>query len=111
MKVDVEDRAGVHLVRVTAETLGGEDVTLIETVTQLLESRGVRIVVDLTGVKLINSTGLGDLVTLTAQANVHESQLVLAGPSAFVAGVFETTRLDRFFSVHPSVDAAIASLA
>ena len=51
-----------------------------------------------------------ELLTLTAQANQRESQVVLAAPSAFVAGVLETTQLDRFFRVNPSVEAAIAGL-
>lgn len=110
MKVDVEDRSGVHVVRLTGETLEDEDSALVETVTTLLEDRGARIVIDLSAVKFINSTGLGSLVTLTAQANQRESQVVLAAPSAFVAGVLETTQLDRFFRVNPSVEAAIAGL-
>jgi anti-sigma B factor antagonist len=110
MKVDVQDRSGVQVVRVLGETIGGEDQILVETVTGLLGSRGARIVIDLSEVKFINSTGLGALVSLAAQANVKESHVVLANPSAFVTGVLETTQLDRFFRIHPSIDAAIASL-
>ncbi len=110
MKIDIQNSSGVHVVRISAERLEGEDQSLVKALTDLLDNRGARIVIDLSQVKFINSSGLGALVTMTAQANQRESPLVLAAPSAFIAGVFETTQLDRFFRVHPSVDAAVASL-
>jgi anti-sigma B factor antagonist len=110
MKIDIRDRSGVHVVQVVAEKITGEDHALLQTVTPLLDAPGARIVIDLSQVKLISSSGLGDLVTLTARANQYESHVVLAGPSPFVAGVLATTQLDRFFQVQPTVEAAIESL-
>lgn len=110
MKTEIENRSGVHVVRVTGERLEGEDPTLLETVKNLLDNRGERIVIDLSEVKFINSSGLSTLVTLTAQANQRESCLVLANPSGFVRGVLETTQLDRFLRVQPTLDAALDSL-
>ncbi len=111
MGIDIENRSGVHVVRVTGERLGEADEALLDAVTELLEARGSRIVVDLSGVKTINSRGLSDLVSLTAQANQRGCRVAMAAPSAFVAGVFETTQLDRFLQVHPTLEAAIAGLA
>ncbi len=110
MKVDIQNRSGVHVVRVSGERLEGEDQTLVKAVTDLIDNRGARIVIDLSEVKFISSSGLSALVTITAQANQRESHVVLAAPSGFIAGVLETTQLNRFFRVHPSVDAAVAGL-
>ena len=98
MKVDVEDRSGVHVVRLTGETLGEEDSALVETVTTLLEDRGARIVIDLSAVKFINSTGLGSLVWGYPFLTTHTAHLTLplvgevhlASALFFDAGVFAT---------------------
>jgi anti-anti-sigma factor len=110
MTIDTEDRSGVKVVRITGDLDGTDSGPLTTVLSDFVEERGSRIVLDLTNVKFINSTGLSVLVTLTAQANAHQSRLVLAGLSPFVAGVLETTRLDRFFDVFPTVDAAAAAL-
>jgi anti-sigma B factor antagonist len=111
MKASVENRSGVHIVRVAGEKAEGHEAGLVETVTRLLDADGVRIVIDLAQVKIINSSDLGAMVQVTALANQRRSQVVLAGPSAFVTGVLETTQLHRFFRIFPDVDAAIAALA
>jgi anti-sigma B factor antagonist len=110
MKASVENKSGVHIVRVVGDKAAGQEHDLIETITPLLDADGVRIVIDLSQLKIINSSDLGALVRVTAQANQRRSRVVLAGPSAFVAGVLETTQLHRFFSVFAGVDAAIAAL-
>lgn len=110
MTVAVEDHSGVKVVRVTGELNGMNSDELSSEIMTLLENRGARLVIDMAGVKFINSMGLSELVTLTAQANAHESKIVLASPSLFVSGVLETTKLDRFFDIYPNIDAAVAKL-
>jgi anti-sigma B factor antagonist len=111
MQGTIEDRSGVHVVRLAEGRMGGEDKALLEALTLLIDTAGTRIVIDLSGVKFISSSGLGELVTLTARANQYGSQIVLAGASAFVSGVLETTQLNRFFRLFANLDAAIAGLA
>lgn len=111
MTVETLDQAGIKVVRVTGNLDGMDIEPFVSMVSGLVDARGVRVVVDLAGVPFINSRGLSELVTLTAQANARESRIVLAGPSPFVAGVFETTRLDRFFDVFPNVEKAVAAIA
>lgn len=110
MTVKTETRGSVQVVHLSGNLDGTQSESLGATVSGLTDSRGAKIVLDLTELKFINSTGLSELVTLTAQANARESRILLANPTPFVAGVLETTRLDRFFDVCPSVDAAVARL-
>ena len=110
MNAETEDRAGIKIIRIAGDLDGMDSGPLPTILSDLVEERGARIVVDMTDVGFINSTGLSALITLTARANTHESRLVLAAVSPFVAGVLETTRLDRFFDVFPTVDAAVAAL-
>lgn len=108
MSFEVQDQSGVHVVRVSGERLT-EDKPLVKAVTDLLAAPGTRVVIDLSEIKWIDSGGLSTLVTINTQGNERGCHVVFAG-STFIRGVFETTQLDRFLRVHPSVDAAIASL-
>lgn len=109
-KVDASVVDGVTVLRVSGDLAGNDDGVFVAAVTDQITGPGARIVIDLSGVRFLNSTGLGDLVRVAAQANLQESRIILANPIAFVAGVLQMTRLDRFFDVHPTVEAAIASL-
>lgn len=108
MKVHVEARGSAKVVWLNGSMTGGEERTWIEPVTQLIDESGAFVVLEMGEVGYISSAGLGDLVRLTALANSQGSRLVLANISPFVKDVLQTTRLDRFFEVHPSIDAAMA---
>lgn len=110
MTFDIEERGGVQIIRLHGELAGDDSDDFVEAVTNLLGGPGVRIVLDLHDVPFMRSDGLGVLVRVTAQANVQEGHLILANPSPFVAGVLNTTRLDRFFEICPTVDAAVKNL-
>jgi len=73
----------------------------------LLESGGQRLIVNLTGVSFIDSSGLGALPGYK-NANLRSSQLVLAGLQPRVQSMFELTRLHRVFEIHPTLDDALA---
>ncbi|MGD8452966.1 MAG: STAS domain-containing protein [Phycisphaerae bacterium] len=110
MDIASENHAGVTLLRLTGELAGGEDNPLIGAVTDQLGDRGARVVIDLGDVHFMNSAGLGDLVRLVAQANVQESRVVLANLSAYLAGVLEMTKLDRFFETYSTAEDALRTL-
>ena len=111
MMIDIEDHDGIKLLRLEGELTGGEGNTLVDTVTDLLAGHNARIVLELSKVQYINSAGLSDLVRLVAQANVQEARVILANPSAYLAGVLEMTRLDRFFEIRPTANDALETLA
>lgn len=110
MNINIQPRDEIQIVQISGELSGADQSHFVERVTNLLNERGTKLIIDLSGVSMMNSSGLGELVRVTAQANTQECQLVLAAPSPFVEGVLQTTRLDRFFDVAPTVDAAIATL-
>lgn len=109
MNIDIETKDGIHIVHIQGD-LVGEHSDLIEEVTNLLTGPGVGVVIDLRAVPFMNSTGLSELVRITAQANVQEDRIALAGPSPFVAGVLQTTQLNRFFDVYPTLDEALNNM-
>jgi anti-sigma B factor antagonist len=66
----------------------------------LAAGRG-RLVVDLSGVELLDATGLGVLVGAHRRARLDGRELVLRGASFRVARLLKVTRLDRVITVEP----------
>jgi anti-sigma B factor antagonist len=111
MNIEKQQRQGVTIVRPAGRMTGGDECPLRKAVEPCIEQRGACVVIDLSAVDFIGSAGLGELVRVNAQANTQGARVMLAAPSPFVTGVLETTQLNRFFNVAPSVDAAVEKLA
>jgi anti-anti-sigma factor len=97
-----------------AQTLGAIDDSARELFRERLHSLvaqgGAGLVLDLSGSSYVNSQGLGHLVTLGTHANTKGMPLVLCGLQPHVAGVVSVTKLDRFFTIAPDVEQALAQL-
>ncbi len=110
LTIEIEDRAGASLVRLQGELTDRSGQDLVDAAKRLLEKDGARVILDLGQVSFMGSSGLGDLVKLTAQANSQGSRIILTNLTPFVSGLLNTTRLDKFFEVCPDVEAALARL-
>jgi anti-sigma B factor antagonist len=67
------------------------------------------VVVDLGAVNFIDSSALSLLVQAMKRARESGADLALAQLQSPVRVIFELTRLDRAFSIHPTVEDAVAS--
>lgn len=65
----------------------------------LLDERPKKIVVDLSGVAYMDSSGVASLVKLLARVRRNQISLILAGLTDRVRSVFEITRLDTVFQI------------
>lgn len=77
----------------------------------LLASDAKAVVVDLTAVGFLDSTGLGVLVAARTAALDVGSALPIACDHARILKLFKITGLDSVFEIHPSVDAAVQSFS
>jgi anti-sigma B factor antagonist len=108
MEISTRKEAGCTIVELSG-TLD-DQTTLADDVGRMLDEPKPRVILDLSRVKMITSAGLSVLVQLTARSNSQGGRLKLAAPSPFVMGVFETTKLSRFFDVHAEMQDAIRAL-
>ena len=92
---------------VLAKTIGNVDDTAKELFGELLHplvgQSGTKVVLDLSQSKLINSNGIGQLVSVVTHANSSGSRVVLAACSQFVAEVLKRCKLNTFFEMADSV--------
>jgi anti-sigma B factor antagonist len=73
---------------------------------ELLDEKIARIVLDLTGVSYIDSSGVGTIVELKRKAMRNKSKVILVGLQPRVRSLFEITRLDKFFDIAATIDEA-----
>jgi len=78
-----------------------------EAALKLLERQIKRLIVDLSNVEYMDSSGLGALVALLKRVRESGGQMPLAGAKPRVRRLFEITGLDQIFSLHEDVPAAL----
>ncbi len=75
----------------------------------LLKDKPARIVVDLSAVPHMDSSGIASLVKLLGRSRKASVPVRLAGLQKRVQSLFEITRLDRVFEIFPGVKEALAT--
>jgi anti-sigma B factor antagonist len=97
---------GEALLFVFEDSVSLEDITVIkEQIAVHPEAR--RVVVDLVGLPLVTTTGLGALVALHKFCIHKERALILTGFSPYVKEIFDLTRLSRIFTIVPTREEAL----
>ena len=76
----------------------------------LIEGR-TRVVLDLSDVKFVDSSGLGALISCLRQTNARKGDFRLCAMTKTVRALFELMRLHRVFNIHETRDAAVRSFA
>lgn len=108
MKLDVKQIDGITVLRVKGNLIGGpETFTVHDKVKQLLAEKQTRMVIDLSDVGLINSTGLGMLMGCYTSAKNAEGDIKLTGINEKVKNIFIITKLITIFDVFESVQEAV----
>jgi anti-sigma B factor antagonist len=69
-----------------------------------------RVVLDLTRVQFLDSSGLGAIVAVKKLLG-PDRELELSGLTPTVEKVFRLTRMDSIFTIHPSLEVAVSHAA
>lgn len=110
MHMTEEARGSILVLRVHEARLDAARApALREELIRKVEAGHDRIVLDLSGTAFMDSSGLGALVSCLKRMGARGS-LAVVGAQGAVARLFGLTRMDRVFSLHPDVDAAVAQL-
>lgn len=69
------------------------------TLVDVANGRPKRLVVNLSEVPYMDSSGVGTLVEVFRRVSAYKGKMVLCGLTSRVRSVFEITKLDRFFTI------------
>src|SRR5579863_8706444 len=107
-----EIRPGVVVLEMTGRITMGQDCRQVEQeVERLIEQNQKEIILDLSGISLIDSTGIGQIVKCLCKLKTAGGSLRLAGLKGMVAGVFKITKVDQVIGIFPTAQDAAAGSA
>ena len=110
MKVDVHDEDRVTVISLEGDFVIGEPEALYrETLNGVLEAGRVRVLVDCSRLRTVDSTGLGSLVRTLTLTQRQGGQTKLLGVGPRLLKLLELTALAAVFEMHTDRAEALAS--
>lgn len=110
MKIEVQETKGVTLMVLVNERLDAHNSDMVKgKLRDVYEGGAKDVVVDLSEVRFIDSSGLGAMVSGFKNAVSHHGRLVLSGLQAQPRSMFDLTRLTRVFDIYEDTESALVS--
>lgn len=109
LDLDVSERGELSVLTVRGEVDVSTAPRFRERLIELVNEGRCNVVADLSDVDFLDSTGLGVLVGGLKRLRSHNGDLTLVCPQSRILKVFQITGLTQVFSIHDSVDAAVAA--
>ena len=112
MSVNIEVRQNISLVQLSGTLTSANSNSLVAQFGAWLDHKNpARCVVDLSKLEILDSSGIGSMVTCLHKAKKVNGELCLAAAQGRTATVLAIARLDMIFKMYPTVDAALTALA
>jgi anti-sigma B factor antagonist len=108
--VKLDDRGSAFVIRLSGRlTMGGSSSMFRDHIRALIGKPGLKkIVVDLSGVQYIDSTGLAELVSAFTTSKYAGIDLVLAGLQKKVQDLMQITKLYTIWQIFPTAEDALS---
>ena len=105
--VTFSEEKGCRLIKLQGEVGHSELASFQEKADQFLLMPEKHLLIDLSGVSYISSSGLRILLKLGKEAGETEKKLVFFSLSDFVASVFKVSGFDKIFNIQANKEAAL----
>jgi len=110
VKISREDKNGVVILRLEGKLLGGPDSDAMrEVISSAIEAGKKNVVIDLSKVSLVNSTGVGILIATHTTLKRNEGAMKLLSVAKRVSSVLIISGLMTIFEAYNTEEEAIAS--
>ena len=111
MALKEELRGDVAVLTLKGNLMGGPETTEVHDKVKEFTLTGIKkIVIDLSKVKWMNSTGIGALTGSLNLLNDVDGKLALANITDKIESLFVITQLSKIFSAYNSIDEAVTAL-
>ena len=110
MAVKTESKNGLMICRIEGDIDINCSPDLKKTFDKLISQKTPKIVIEMTKVIYVDSSGLATLVGILKNMRSYGGKMRLAGMSPKVKSLFEITKLDKLFEIMASEEEAIAGL-
>ncbi|MCB0264873.1 MAG: STAS domain-containing protein [Calditrichaeota bacterium] len=110
MKIKESFQRNIAVLTISGNMMGGPETTALhEKVKSLIADGAKNVVIDLKGVKWLNSSGLGVLMACYTSISSAEGKLKLSSVAEKVQSVMMITKMIKIFDTYESADRAVAS--
>ncbi|MDR3665890.1 MAG: STAS domain-containing protein [Ignavibacteriaceae bacterium] len=110
MKIKLTERYEAVVIELKGNVMGGDDTKdFNELLHKSIDEGKKHIIVDLTEVKFMNSSGIGMLIGGLTTMKKSEGSLKLAGVTEKIQSLLVITKLITIFETYNNVDEAVAS--
>ncbi|MFQ5430151.1 MAG: STAS domain-containing protein [Phycisphaerae bacterium] len=103
---DVRTRPGGTVVVLGGDVDLHHSPALHAALVDVTRERPQRLILNLSGVPYMDSSGVGTLVEVFRRVSAYKGKMVLCGLTSRVRSVLEITKLDRFFTICETEDQA-----
>jgi anti-sigma B factor antagonist len=110
VEISKTEESGTNILHIEGEIDLHASPALRAELHQSIQAKTPTLVVDLTGVKYIDSSGLATLVEYVRDSKTFGGKIALFGLQPKVKMVFELVRLNELFSITDSKDSALAAV-
>ena len=111
LEIKTEKRKDVSILYCSGRLVFGEETSALRAAVKELLAENPRVVLEMTGVRDVDSGGVGTLVGLFTSASAAGGDLKLVGPGQKVASTLKITRLVGVLHIYDRVEDAIAAFA
>ena len=110
MKLSTKEVKGITIIELVGSVLGGPDATALnETLHKLVERGKKKVLLDLSGVQTMNSSGLSMLIGALQTVRNAGGELKIASASEKIESLLVITKLTTVFELHPTIKKALGS--
>jgi len=110
MKLSDYEKGGIAVLEPKGKIMGGPDATMLhDKLHELIEQNKKKVIIDLSKVEWMNSTGLGILISGLTTLRNSEGELKLANVTDKIQSLLTITKLVTVFEAYDSIEEAINS--
>jgi len=112
VEIDVRNKGGVQVMRLRGDLKMGQAVDLLrQDVEEVTQAGNLNLVMNLTDVPMVDSSGIGILVRTLTSVKQRGGALKLVNPSKFTVQTLKLVGVLNLFEVFPEEDQAVKSFA
>ena len=101
----------VLVIQIQEDHLDASNVRAFREALQALIKDKTRVVLDMSHLKFVDSSGLGALISCLRDTNGRKGDFRLSNMSRSVLALFELMRMHRVFSIHETAEGAVSSFS
>lgn len=103
--------ADVLVIQMQEDNLDASNVRAFREGMQALIKDKTKVVLDMSSLKFVDSSGLGALISCLRDTNSRKGDFRLSNMSRSVLALFELMRMHRVFGIHETAEGAVASFS